>query len=147
MNGWLLDTNVASELRKLKPGKQVLDWMRATGSSKLFLSSITFAEIRFGIEIQNDPDLRSRLAIWLDTVIRPMFEGRVVEVNEDVLLEWRLMGEALAKQKRTVPEPDLLLSAIARHHRLNMVSRDIKHIKMTGIPVLDPWTGERFNGA
>jgi predicted nucleic acid-binding protein len=121
--------------------------MRAAGSSKLFLSSITFAEIRFGIEIQNDPDLRSRLAIWLDTVIRPMFEGRVVEVNEDVLLEWRLMGEALAKQKRTVPEPDLLLSAIARHHRLNMVSRDIKHIKMTGIPVLDPWTGDRFNGA
>lgn len=147
MNGWLLDANVVSELRKPKPSKQVLDWMRATGSSKLFLSSITFAEIRFGIEIQNDPDLRSRLAIWLDTVIRPMFEGRVVEVNEDVLLEWRLMGEALAKQKRTVPEPDLLLSAIARHHRLNMVSRDIKHIKMTGIPVLNPWTGERFNGA
>lgn len=147
MNGWLLDTNVVSELRKPKPSKLVLDWIRATGSSKLFLSSITFAEIRFGIEMQHDPDLRSRLSIWLDTVVRPMFEGRVVEVNEDVPLEWQLMGEALARQKRTVQEPDLLLSAITRHYRLNMVSRDIKHIKATGIPVLNPWTGERFSGA
>ena len=147
MSGWLLVTNVVSELRRPKPSKIVVDWLRAAGSANLFLSSIAFAEIRFGIEMQRDPDMRSRLVSWLDTVIRPMFEGRVVDVDEDVLLEWRLMGEALSKQKRTVPEPDLLLCAIARRHRLKMVSRDIKHIKITGVPVLNPWTGERFNGA
>jgi hypothetical protein len=147
VNGWLLDTNVVSELKKPRPSRVVLDWMRAAGSANLFLSSITFAEIRFGIELQHDPNARLRLASWLSTAIRPMFEGRIYAVSEDVLLEWRLMGESLARQKRTVPEPDLLLSAQARRHRLKIASRDIKHIKVTGVPVLNPWTGERFNGA
>lgn len=147
MNGWLLDTNVVSELKKPRPSRAVLDWMRAAGSANLFLSSITFAEIRFGIEMQGDPNARSQLASWLDAAIRPMFEGRIHAASEDVLLEWRLMGESLARRKRTVPEPDLLLSALARYHRLKIASRDIKHIKVTGVPVLNPWTGERFNGA
>ena len=147
MTGWILDTNIVSELRKPHPSKPLLDWMRTTGSENLFLSAITFAEIRYGIEIQHDPDLRSRLAIWLDTVIRPTFEGRIVIIDEDVLLDWRLLGKVLSKQKRTVPEPDLLLCAVARHNRMNIASRDIKHIKASGVPVLNPWTGERFNGA
>ena len=147
MNAWLLDTNVVSELRRPRPDRKVLEWMRAAGSANLFLSSIVFAEIRFGIEIQPDPEARSRLASWLDTIIRPMFEGRVVTVTEDALLEWRVMGDMLAQRRRTVPEPDFLLSALARHYRLNIATRDIKHIKVTGIPVFNPWTGERFNGA
>jgi toxin FitB len=147
VTSWILDTNIVSELRKPRPSRPVLDWLRATGSDNLFLSTITFAEIRYGIEIQHDPDLRARLAIWLDTAVRPMFEGRVVVVNEDVLLDWRLLGKVISKQKRTVPEPDLLLCAVARHYRMKIVSRDIKHIKASGVPVLNPWTGERFNGA
>ncbi|MBC8038123.1 MAG: type II toxin-antitoxin system VapC family toxin [Rhizobiales bacterium] len=147
MNGWLLDTNVVSELRRPRPSRAVIEWMRTAGSTNLFLSRITFAEIRFGIEIHPDPDARLRLATWLDTIIRPMFEARIFEVTEDVLFEWRVMGDRLARQKRTVPEPDLLLSALARHYRLNAATRDIKHIKVTGVPVLNPWTGERFNGA
>lgn len=147
MTGWLLDTNIISEIRKPRPSKLVLDWMRKTGSVNLFLSEISLAEIRFGIEMQNDPDMRARLTIWLDTSVRPSFEGRVVKVNEDVLLQWRLLGKTLSKQKRTVPEPDLLVCAVARHYRLKIASRDEGHMKASGVPILNPWTGERFNGA
>ena len=147
MNRWLLDTNVVSELKKPRPSRTVIGWMRRAGSENLYISTITFAEIRFGIELQNDPNERSRLDLWLETGIRTLFENRVFAVTEDVLLEWRLLGAALARQKRTVPEPDLLLAALARHHRLVIASRDIKHLKVTGVPVLNPWTGERFNGA
>jgi toxin FitB len=147
MTNWLLDTNVVSELRKPNPSKTLLGWLRSVGSEKLFLSSITFAEIRFGIELQSEPDLRSRLLIWLDTIIRPMFEERTVSITEDVLLEWRIMGEILSRKRRTVPEPDFLLCATARHYRMNLASRDIKHLGITGVPVLNPWTGESFNGA
>ena len=58
MNGWLLDTNVVSELRKTHPDDRVKAWSDAQPSDGLFLSSVTLAEIRFGIERQADPIFR-----------------------------------------------------------------------------------------
>ncbi|MBI2717748.1 MAG: type II toxin-antitoxin system VapC family toxin [Rhizobiales bacterium] len=147
MSRWLLDTNVVSELRKKRPDAKVVQWMRAAGSENIFLSTIAFAEIRYGIALQTDPDARSQLETWLETSVRSVFSGRILGVDEGVLFEWRLLGGALARQKRTVPEPDLLLAALARHNRMQIASRDIKHLEVTGVPVLNPWTGECHNGA
>ena len=55
MNGWLLDTNVVSELRKHRPNRRVKEWSDAQAADAFFLSTITLAEIRFGIERQTDP--------------------------------------------------------------------------------------------
>jgi tRNA(fMet)-specific endonuclease VapC len=74
-----------------------------------------------------------------------MFAGRVLEIGEETLFEWRVLGDALSRRKRTVPEPDLLLSAVARQHQLTIASRDVKHISVTGISIFNPWTGETFN--
>jgi predicted nucleic acid-binding protein len=119
--------------------------MREAGADRLFLSTISLAEIRFGIELVPDPDHRIQLSSWLETNIRPMFRGRLLEIDEEILFEWRVIGDALNRKKRTVPEPDLLLSAVARRHRLTVASRDVKHLSVTGIPVFNPWTGESFN--
>ena len=66
MTGWLLDTNVISELRKQRPDRHVKAWADEQAADSLFLSSVTVAEIRYGIEKQTDPAFRNDLTQWLD---------------------------------------------------------------------------------
>jgi toxin FitB len=145
MNGWLLDTNVVSELRRPRPNARVIVWMREAGTERLFLSTTSFAEMRFGIELETSPNNRLQLYSWLDVQIRPMFAERVLEVDEQALFEWRVLGDAASRKRRTIPEPDLLLSAVARRHQLIVASRDVRHLAMSGVPVFNPWTGQSFN--
>ncbi len=91
MNGWLLDTNVVSELRKTRPNRRVKEWSDAQAADAFFLSIITIAEIRFGIERQTDPRFRQELEDWLAHRLRPWFAGRILPVDEEVILEWRRM--------------------------------------------------------
>src|SRR5436190_21764124 len=86
MNGWLLDTNVVSELRRPRPNARVIVWMGEAGTERLFLSTISFAEMRFGIELETSPNNRLQLYSWLDVQIRPMFAERVLEVDERLCL-------------------------------------------------------------
>ena len=80
MNGWLLDTNVLSELRRPRPNKKVVAFIAAQPLDALFVSSVVFAEIRFGIELIADLHKRAALNDWLNLQLRPMFEGRVLPV-------------------------------------------------------------------
>ena len=91
MNGWLLDTNVVSELRKNRPNRRVKEWSDAQAADAFFLSIITIAEIRFGIERQTDPRFRQELEDWPAHRLRPWFAGRILPVDEEVILEWRRM--------------------------------------------------------
>ena len=74
MTDWLLDTNILSELRRPKPEPKVLAFIAAKPLERLFVSSVTFAEIRFGIELLDTPDRRAELTDWLTHKLRPMFE-------------------------------------------------------------------------
>ena len=91
MNGWLLDTNVVSELRKAHPDGRVKAWSDTQAPSALFLSAATLAEIRYGIELRSDHRFQVELATWLDQALRPWFAGRILAVDEEVILEWRRM--------------------------------------------------------
>ena len=78
MKGWLLDTNVLSELRRVRPEPAVAAFVSAQPLESLFVSAVTFAEIRFGIERLDDLHKRAALNNWLDLQLRPMFENRVL---------------------------------------------------------------------
>ncbi len=93
MSGWLLDTNVLSELRRPRPDARVLSFIASQRLEDLFVSTVTFAEIRFGIEAVADAVRRAELNEWLGHRVRPIFEQRVLEVSEDVMLTWRLLVE------------------------------------------------------
>ena len=110
MNGWLLDTNVVSELRKKRPDRRVKAWSDVQVADSLFLSSVTLAEIRYGIEKQPDPKFRKELATWLDHRLRPWFAGRILPVDEEVILEWRRMVARGREQSITFSQPDLFYS-------------------------------------
>lgn len=94
MRGWLIDTNVVSELRRSRPSQRVRAFVAGQPGDVLFTSDVTFAEVRFGIERMADAARRADLVHWLDRTLRPLFAGRVLSVTEDALLRWRLMLEA-----------------------------------------------------
>jgi predicted nucleic acid-binding protein len=140
VRGWLLDTNVLSELRRPKPDSQVLGFVAAQPAACLFVSTVTLVEIRFGIERVADPDLRADLSAWLAHTLRPLFEGRVVPITEDVMLRWRQVVEAGRQRGHTYSEPDVFIAAAALVEQLIVVSRDVRDFVEAHVPVLNPWT-------
>ena len=140
MTAWLLDTNVLSELRSSKPEPKVVAFIASQPLDLLFISSVTFAEIRFGIELVTDPARRAELTNWLTHRVRPMFEGRVLPVSEDIMLKWRLLGEDGRKTGHTFSQPDLIIAATALDHGLSIVTRDVRDYVRAHVQVFNPWT-------
>ena len=140
MIGWLLDTNVISELRRLHADRNVVAFVASQALDSLFISTVTLAEIRFGIELVADPTRRADLTDWLTNKVRPMFEQRVLPVSEDVMLKWRLMVEEGRKTGYTFSQPDLIIAATGAHYGLTIVTRDVSDFERARVPFLNPWT-------
>ena len=139
MKGWLLDTNVLSELRRFRPEPKVVAFVKAQALDSLYVSSVTLAEIRFGIELLADAIRRAQLNDWLTHEVRPMFEQRVLPVTEDIMFKWRLLVEDERKMGHTYSQPDLVIAATALEHGLTVVSRDTGDYETAKVPVLNPW--------
>jgi predicted nucleic acid-binding protein len=107
VSGWLLDANIVSELRRPRPEPRVLGFMESYPLESFFVGSVTLAEIRFGIELHDDPARRAELSVWLANQIRPLFENLVLPVTEDVMFRWRLLVEEGGKQRHTFSQADL----------------------------------------
>ena len=139
MTGWLLDTNVISELRRARPNGRVRAFVAAQPLEQLFVSTVTFAEIRYGIETVGDPIRRAELSDWLEHKVRPMFEQRALEVSEDVMFKWRLLVEDGRKASHTLSQPDLIIAATALQHGLTVVTRDTADFALARVPLMNPW--------
>ena len=139
MTAWLLDTNVLSEIRRPKPDRRVVSFVASQPLDFLYVSAVTLAEIRFGIEMQSDANLRAALSDWVSHKIRPMFEQRVLPVSEDVIQKWRLLVEDGRKAGHTFSQPDLFIAATALQHGLTVVSRDVTDYARARVPIFNPW--------
>ena len=139
MSGWLLDTNILSELRRRFPEPKVLTFIKAQSTDHLYASAVTFAEIRFGIERVADLARRTELNDWLAQKVRPMFEGRILPVTEDIMFKWRVLVDAGRKAGHTYTQPDLIIAATGLHHGLTVVTRDTRDFALTGVSLYDPW--------
>ncbi len=139
-SGWLLDTNILSELRRPKPERKVLAFIAAQPLDLLYLSAVTLAEIRFGIELVTDASKRAALNDWLAHKVRPMFEQRILPVTEDIMFKWRLLVEAGRQAGHTFSQPDLIIAATALQHGLTVASRDTNDYERAGVSVFNPWT-------
>ena len=142
MTGWLLDTNVISELRRPRPKSRILAFVAGQPLEKLFVSVVTVAEIRFGIERVGDPSRRAELHNWLAHKVRPMFDQRVLAVSEDVMFKWRLLVEDGRKAGHTFSQPDLIIAATGLHHGLTVVTRDTGDYARARVPLFNPWVDE-----
>lgn len=139
MSGFLLDTNVISELVKPRPEPKVCSWIEAVDESLLFLSVLTTGEIRKGITSVRDASRRMRLEAWLDRDLAIRFSGRILPIDQAVADRWgRLAGNAAARRS-PLPVIDGLLAATALHFDLVLVTRDTMQVAITSVPFFNPW--------
>ena len=140
--GWLIDTNVVSELRKgARANRAVCAWAEAVPPVACYFSRVSVAEIRFGIQRVPDPAFRAELEAWLRDGLLPWFADRILEVDERVLLRWRQLVWDGQKENYTYAQPDALLAATAWEHELGVVTRNTADFQRAGLRLLNPWQG------
>lgn len=138
--GWLLDTNIVLELRKgarAHPG--VRTWAEAVPPVACFLSLVTIAEIRFGIQRVGDPAFRAELEAWLHDGVRVWFGSRVLPVDEGVLVAWRRLASDGQNAGYTYSQPDALIAATALVHDLGIATRNTSDLERAGLALINPW--------
>jgi len=139
VSGYLLDTNVISELTKVRPEAKVISWIQASSEELLHLSVLTIGEIRKGIDSLPRSNKRTLLESWLanDLVLR--FAGRILDVSLDIAERWGLISAQAKIAGTPLAVVDGLMAATALHHNLTLVTRNIKDVHVTGINTLNPW--------
>jgi predicted nucleic acid-binding protein len=139
MSGFLLDTNCISELVRLQPDQRVLDWMNAADENLLYLSVLTFGEIRKGVAGFPQGKRRTQLETWLELDLQARFSGRILAVDTAVANRWGLLAAGAKRKGRPLSAIDGLLAATALHHDLTIVSRNVNDFAVTRVPIVNPW--------
>ena len=139
MSGFLLDTNVISELIRPKPDPAVTSWLEKTDEDLFFLSVLTLGEIRKGIAALPGTARRASLESWLEKDLCDRFAGRTLPVTEEIADRWGQMAGRAQTDKRSLPVIDGLLAATAQHHNLILVTRNVKDVAHTGVETFNPW--------
>ena len=141
MSGFLLDTNLVSELIRVKPARRVLEWIEAADEGLLYLSVLTLGEIRKGVAGLAQGKRRTRLETWLEVDLQTRFSGRVLPIDVAVANRWGLLAAQAKTKGVSLPVIDGLLAATAIHYDLTVVSRNSSDFASVQVPVVNPWTG------
>src|SRR6266849_99651 len=139
MSRYLLDTNCISELVRAKPEPAVVAWIEATDESLLYLSVLTFGEIRKGLTGLPQGKRRTHLETWLEIELRARFAGRILPIDVPIADRWGLLAAAAKREGKTLSTIDGLLAATALHNNLTVVSRNVSDFVDTRVQVLNPW--------
>ena len=135
----LLDTNVVSEAMKPEPAPAVRAWLDAQAAETLYLSSVTIAELMFGIGALPRGRRKDKLTAVLDGVLE-LFGTRVLPFDTSAARRYaELAGRARAAGKG-FPTPDGYIAAIAAAHDFAVASRNTSAFTAAGLTVIDPWT-------
>ncbi len=140
MSGFLLDTNVISELIRPRPERKVTAWIDATEEELLFLSVLTFGEIRKGIVQLPRSSRRTSLEAWLSSDLPLRFSHRILSIDRETVDRWGHLAGLMSLKRANVPVIDGLLAATAVQHNLTLVTRNTKDVAATGVSLFNPWT-------
>ena len=136
---FLLDTNVVSETVKAKPEKRVLGWLEAQTPVELFLAAQTIGELVRGARKVKEKARRERFEQWIERDLADQFEGRVLPFDGPAAVLWgRLMGDG-DRTGRTPAVADAQIAAVAIHHDLTLVTRNVKDFERFDMTLLNPW--------
>ena len=137
---FLLDTNVVSEWTKPQPNRGVVEWLASADEDRLFLSVVTLAELRHGVERLPSGRKKTQLRAWLETDLTTRFEGRIATVDEAVADAWgKLLATADAAGK-PLGAMDGFVAATAAVHKMALVTRNATHFAALSLETLNPWT-------
>jgi predicted nucleic acid-binding protein len=136
---FLLDTNVVSEWLKPRPNAGVVHWTESADEDRIFLSVISLAELRYGIDRMADGKRRLRLEDWLRHELPIRFEGRILPVNPPIADACGRIVRRSELLGRPIEAMDAFLAATAEVHRLTLVTRNVSDFVVLK-QVLNPWT-------
>ncbi len=131
---YLLDTNVVSELRRAKPHGAVLAWLRGVGDADLNISAVTLGELQAGVELTRDQNeaKAQELQNWVDMVAASY---KILPMDGAAFRMWA----TLIHRKSDTLNEDAMIAAIARIHRLTVVTRNVGDFKTFGVSVFNPF--------
>ncbi|MGA2859958.1 MAG: type II toxin-antitoxin system VapC family toxin [Candidatus Sulfotelmatobacter sp.] len=136
---FLLDTNAVSEWVKPQPNPGLIGWMESTDEDRVFISVITLAELRYGVERLAAGARRRRLEEWLGHELPLRFEGRILPVDTSVAEAWGKTVSRSDAAGRPMGAMDAFLAATAETHHLTLVTRNVSDFPVLK-GVLNPWT-------
>jgi hypothetical protein len=136
---FLLDTNVVSEWVKPRPNPGVIAWSADVDEDRVFLSVITVAELRYGIEKMASGSRRSRLAEWLEEELPLRFEGRILGIDPPTADRCGKLVANSEDRGRRMEVMDAFLAATAEVHELTIVTRNTSDFEFVTAEVLNPW--------
>ncbi len=137
--GFLLDTNVPSELTRPLPDERVVAWVNAQDSSSLYLSVVSVGELRKGFCLLAEGRRRTQLEAWFETFLLPLFADRVLPVTQAVGERWGVLTASCQRRGAPLNMADGLIAATAFTHELTVVTRNVKDFEVLGVRILNPW--------
>lgn len=135
---FLLDTNAVSEWVKLRPNPGLIAWMESADEDRTFISVVSLAELRYGIDRMDAGKRRDRLEQWLQDELPLRFEGRILPIDLTVADAWGRLVSRGESVGRPISAMDAFLAATAEVHRLTLVTRNVSHFPLLKA-VLNPW--------
>ena len=137
--GFLLDTNVPSELTRPQPDQRVAQWLEDTDDDLMHLSVITIGEVCKGITVHPEAHRRAWLRNWLDKELRPWLADRILPVSEAIAERWGILEGECQLKGLTINAPDGLIAATALEHDLTLVTRNVKDFAGVRLTIFNPW--------
>lgn len=138
----LLDTNVVSEAMTREPHPRVRAWLDDQAAETLFLSSISVAELLFGVGALPTGRRKDTLAAALDDVLN-LFVGRILHFDTSAARRYAHLAVKAREAGGGFPTPDGYIAAIAAAHGFDVASRDASAFNAAGLNVIDPWSVNR----
>ncbi len=137
--GFLLDTNIPSELMRPRPEPKVKDWVAAQDISALFLSVVSIGELETGFTTMQDAARRTRLEASLERHLALLFPQRVLPVTQAIAARWGGLDGMRQLSGRPLSAPDGMIAATALEHGLTLVTRNVKDFAGLGVTIFNPW--------
>ena len=139
MNGFLVDTNVISEILRPAPDTHVAAWSHKAARPMLFLSVVSMGELRKGVTILPATTRRTRLEKSIEAQVPHWFEGRILPVAQPIAERWGELDGTRQMAGRPLNAPDGMIAATALEHDLTIVTRNVKDFAGLGLPLINPW--------
>ena len=139
MSGFLLDTNVLSEVLRPLPDANVAAWLKRQAKDFLFLSVVTMRELRKGDTLLPQSTRRAQLEQSIGVLVPSWFAGRILPVTQAIAESWGVLDGQRQLAGRPLGVADGMIAATALEHGLTLVTRNVKDFAGLGVTILNPW--------